>query len=166
MGIIPSAPVGSRCTWSKEFFLSRDSGGIENCCRFRCVIYMHSLALHDHVTGALGFASGVWKGADSKSQRHTDKNCKGLTEGRQREVGKNRGLNLVRPLVWSPVCIICSKGRREEKYPLDLRERHHSICIAIHRLLRGQWLQQKRKREKPYIFLELLLSGGPVFLFL
>lgn len=73
---------------------------------------------------------------------------------------------MVRPLVWSPVCVICSKGRWEEKYPLDLRELHHSICTAIHRLLRGQWLQQKCKREKPYIFLELLLSGGPVFLFL
>lgn len=45
----------------RKFFFLEILGGLRNCFRFHCVIYIHSLALHDNGTGALGFLSRVYK---------------------------------------------------------------------------------------------------------
>lgn len=77
MSIIPLVHMGSRCTWSEGVvvvFFSRDFAReiSRNCFIFQCIIYMHSLALHNNVMGALGFVSRVCKGVERTQVKQAD----------------------------------------------------------------------------------------------
>ena len=67
----------------RNFFFLETLGGSRSCFRFQCVIYMHSLALHDNVAGALGFASSVCKGVELIQVKQTNRLTK-ILKARQR----------------------------------------------------------------------------------
>lgn len=102
-----------------------------------------------------------WSGL--KSNRQTDKNPEGPTEGRQRGVRKNGQLNLVGPLVWSTVCRSAQWENGKKNILIDLKGLHHSVRISIHQVLPSGDSGSNsnlRVKIKIYISLELLSKGS------